>query len=95
MGDLLIRNLPDYLREELANAASASGQNLSDAAKEAIRIGLSQSAKLKALSRPNAFEAIRAAIGAENLLSEDEFTAFHSVLDESRRQPDRPSVDFE
>ena len=95
MGDLLIRNLPDGLRQDLASAASASGQNLSDAAKEAIRVGLSQIAKLKTEPRQNAYDAITAAFG-DSFPSDELHDAYVKDLEYARKSGfERPVAEFE
>ena len=94
MGDRLIRNIPDELRQGLAKAADVSGLNLSDMAKHAITTGL-RALEPEIASKPrNAWQSIREALG-ENLLTKEEHEEFMRIIEEGRRHPDRPPPEFE
>ncbi len=59
MGDLLVRNIPDAMKHELAAAAERAGVSLSDKAKDLLRQGLRQEqADLRSRAR-SGWEALR------------------------------------
>lgn len=60
MGDLLIRNVPDYLREKLADSARRSGRSLSDEAKRMISKVVSEEKSEPAPSGKSLLDAIQA-----------------------------------
>ena len=94
MGDLLIRNIPDDLRRGLANTAKQADQSLSDAATNAIRLGLIVMKDASGRPKVSLFDAIRSAIG-DNLPTEEESRIFQEILDDARKAPDREVPNFE
>ncbi|MGB8817244.1 MAG: plasmid stabilization protein [Rhizobiaceae bacterium] len=93
MGDLLIRNIPDEMRQGLAKVADADGLSLSDAAKQAIAAGLRGAAPDAIVKPRNALEAIREALG-DSLATDEEHEEFMRIIEEGRRHPDRPPPDL-
>ena len=94
MGDLLIRNIPDDLRRGLANTAKQADQSLSDAATNAIRLGLIVMKDASVRPKVSLFDAIRSAIG-DNLPTEVASRLFQEILDDARKAPDREVPNFE
>ena len=94
MGDLLIRNIPDDLRRGLANTAKQADQSLSDAATNAIRLGLIVMKDASVRPKVSLFDAIRLAIG-DNLPTEEESRIYQEILDDARKAPDRKVPNFE
>lgn len=95
MGDLLIRNISDALKHDIAAAADRTGRSLSDEAKELLRKGLIAESDIKPAEGRSAYDVLRAAFGADDGLGDD----FAAILDEveAERKKDfgRPPVEFE
>ncbi|RUM27491.1 plasmid stabilization protein [Rhizobium vallis] len=94
MSDLLIRNISEAMKRDIADAAQRSGHSLSDEAKELLRDALKRKneAKPETLS---AYEAIRAAFVNENAV-DDEFAAVMEEIEAARKKDfGRPFEDFE
>jgi len=94
MGDLLIRNIPDALKRDIAAAADRTARSLSDEAKELLRRGLIAASDIKPVEG-SAYDVLRAAFGADEGLGDD----FAAILDEveAERKKDfgRPALEFE
>jgi antitoxin FitA len=95
MGDLLIRNISDALKRDIAAAADRTGRSLSDEAKELLRKGLIAEKAIKPVEEQSAYDVLRAAFGADEGSGDD----FAAILDEveAERKKDfgRPPVEFE
>ncbi|WP_428427214.1 FitA-like ribbon-helix-helix domain-containing protein [Pararhizobium sp.] len=94
MGDLLIRNISDALKRDIAAAADRTGRSLSDEAKELLRRGLIAESDIKPVEE-SAYDVLRAAFGADEGLGDD----FAAILDEveAERKKDfgRPALEFQ
>lgn len=94
MGDLLIRNISEAMKRDIAEAAQRSGHSLSDEAKELLREALQKKAEEKPRTL-SAYEAIRAAFVSENAV-DDEFAAIMEEIEAERKKDfGRPFEDFE
>ena len=94
MGDLLIRNISDALKRDIAAAADRAGRSLSDEAKELLRKGLIADSDIKP-AEGSAYEVLRAAFGADEG-SGDEFAAILDEVEaERKRDFGRPALEFE
>ncbi|MBB3351985.1 plasmid stability protein [Rhizobium sp. BK049] len=94
MGDLLIRNISDAMKRDIAEAAQRSGNSLSDEAKELLREALQRKAEAKA-EPMSAYEAIRAAFVSENAV-DDEIVAVMKEVEAARKKDfGRPFEDIE
>ncbi|MGF7008708.1 plasmid stabilization protein [Aminobacter sp. BE322] len=60
MGDLLIRNIPEAVKREIAEAAKARGQSLSDKAVDLLQKGLLTERDDDAAPKGSAWQALRA-----------------------------------
>jgi antitoxin FitA len=83
MGDILIRNIPDRLKEDVQNAARKSGRSISEEAKLLIEKGL----RVETMSAPGDAEAAynrmrEAFLGAQ--MDDDEHLEFHDVIRKSK-----------
>ncbi|MDI6025525.1 plasmid stabilization protein [Corticibacterium sp. UT-5YL-CI-8] len=96
MGDLLIRNIPEALRADIAALARRKGQSLSEAAREALRTGVAAAGKAAEDSdRLPAGDQLRA-IFAGVFVNDDEAEAFQKELEAMRRNDiGRPVPEFE
>ena len=94
MGDLLIRNISDALKRDIAAAADRTGRSLSDEAKQLLRRGLIAESDIKPVEE-SAYDVLRAAFGADEGLGDD----FAAILDEveAERKKDfgRPAQELE
>jgi hypothetical protein len=96
MSDLIIHDVPESLRQQLDDVARASGRSPSEEAIDMLAEALAKRpAKTETAKPNNAWDAFRAAIGEENLMTEEESEEFNKVLEESRWAPMRPVPDFE
>jgi len=87
MGDLLIRNLDDGLKQDLQKSAKLNGRSLSEEAAVLLRWSLSSMADDKG---PSAGERLRAIIG-DAYWTEEELAGF----EERRHEPDRDPPRFD
>jgi plasmid stability protein len=95
MGDLLIRNISDALKRDIAAAADRTGRSLSDEAKELLRKGLIAEKDFKPMEELNAYDALRAAV-ADCLMTDEEHDEFMAAIEESRKNDlARPGFEFE
>ena len=94
MGDLLIRNISEAMKRDIAEAAQRSGNSLSDEAKELLREALHRKTEAQSDAVP-VYEAIRAAFVSENAV-DDEFAAIMDEIEAERKKDfGRPFEDFE
>jgi plasmid stability protein len=92
MGDLLVRNIPDAMKHELAAAAERAGVSLSDKAKDLLRQGLRQEqADLRSRAR-SGWEALRhIAMSGE---SDDAFAEIMRGIEADRKKDTGRPVEF-
>ncbi len=94
MGDLLIRNIPEELRDALKSRASAHKRSLSDEACILLNTAIAARENDAGQPTPNAAEAFRElSIAMGN--SDDDDAAWAKILDDARKAPDRLVADFE
>ncbi|TKT74993.1 plasmid stabilization protein [Aquamicrobium sp. LC103] len=95
MGDLLIRNIPDALRHELAEEAAKDGNSLSAEAIDILRQGLLARRNTAEIEGKSAWEQLRAILRPDD----EEDDTFSKVMDEieaeRKRDFGRPLPDFE
>jgi|UPI000569F12D plasmid stability protein len=94
MGDLLIRDVSDAMKREIASRAERSGNSLSDEAKELLREALLRRADPQ-LEAQSAYDLIRGAFDSEGA-SGDEFAAIMDEIEAERKKDfGRPVEDLE
>jgi plasmid stability protein len=97
MGDLLIRNIPDAMKAELADAAAVQGNSLSQEAIAVLKAGLENRRGVAKPEGPSAWEVLRPIFHDENDPAAGEL--FSQILDEieAERKKDfgRPIPDLE
>jgi plasmid stability protein len=94
MGDLLIRNIPEELRDALKARANAHKRSLSDEACILLDAAITSKNGDVANPTPNAaevFRELRSAMGN----SPDNDAEWLKILDDARKAPDRLVADFE
>lgn len=97
MGDLLIRNIPDALKAEIASAAANEGTSLSSEAIGILRDGLSARKRPEAVAGKSAWDVLRPILFDESDAGEGK--AFGEIMEkvEAARKQDfgRPLPDLE
>jgi len=94
MGDLLIRNIPEAIRNRLAKKAAEGGRSLSDEAKLRLVQSLAQEDD-GPKKYANAYEAIRSAfVESDALMSPEEHARFMRAIEEGRKDMGRPVPDL-
>lgn len=78
MGDLLIRNIPEAVKQEIAEAAKARGQSLSDKAVDLLQKGLLAERSDDPAPRGSAWETLRAVFESQGAIDGD----FAEVMEE-------------
>ena len=78
MSDLLIRDVPDDLKEDLGKIARDTGRSMSDTAKDLIRSAMEGHQGIASTPPLNAYEQLRALFGPED--GNDD--AFSKIMDE-------------
>lgn len=95
MGDMLIRNVPEQLKNEIAARAAKSGRSLSEEAKVLLRRSLLSDAAPEPAGFANAYDAIRSAFEEHGGIDD----AFADMMDEieaeRKRDFGRPVPDLE
>ncbi|MBT1158403.1 Arc family DNA-binding protein [Aminobacter anthyllidis] len=95
MGDLLIRNIPEAVKESLADKARQGGRSLSDE----VTLRLAQSLAEEKETPPdtrNAFEVLRSIFQDNNaLMSEEDHADFMQAVDGMRKDEGRPLPELE
>jgi plasmid stability protein len=94
VGDLLIRNVPEELRDALKARASAHKRSLSDEARVLLNAAIVAGEHNAMRPSPNAAEAFRE-FGIEMGQSADEEAEWLKILEDARKAPDRLVADFE
>ncbi len=80
MGDLLIRNIPDAMKAELADAAALQGTSLSQEAISVLKAGLESRRSVEKPVGPSAWEVLRPIFFDESDPEAGEL--FSQILDE-------------
>ena len=94
MGDLLIRNIPDALKADLAKIAGRKGSTLSETAKRTLLYGIDVVKKLDEEDAATPMGQLLQQIFAGVFDTEEEADEFHRVLEEIRHGPERSLPDF-
>jgi plasmid stability protein len=98
MGDLLMRNISDAMKQELASRAERSGNSLSDEIKLLLRFAIAADAGTKT-REVSAWESLRAVLAPKTEAEADEAEAFVRIMEdiEAERKADfgRPLEDLE
>ena len=95
MGDMLIRNVPDAVKSNLAKKARQSGRSLSDEVKLRLAKSLLDDEK-QPEKFDNAYDAIRSVfVNSNALMTDDEHAEFMDDINTMRRTPPRAVADFE
>ncbi len=68
MGDLLIRNIPEAVKQEIAEAAKARGQSLSDKAVDLLQKGLIAERSDDTAPKGSAWESLRTVFESQGAL---------------------------
>src|SRR5215208_2994359 len=93
MSDLLIRDIPDPLKQEVADAAKARGQSLSTKAIDLLRKGLILEREAKPESGRSAWDMLRSAF-EENGPPDGEFAKVMDEIEAERKRDFGRPVDF-
>jgi antitoxin FitA len=92
MGDLLIRGIPDHLKNDIAKRARETGRSLSDEAKELLRKGLVAEADKPLPAGETAYDALRRSLSGVRLTGEDHAELMQAI-EEGRRDIGRLARD--
>ncbi len=94
MGDLLIRNVSEAMKIDLAKKARESGRSLSEEAKVRIRNSLAEEGEPKR-KFANAYEAIRSAFEEAGAIDDEYAKIMDEIEADRKRDFGRPLPDFE
>jgi plasmid stability protein len=96
MGDLLIRNIPEKLKQELEQAAKRDGQSLSAKSINLLRKSLAEDAGT-ARDKPfvSAWAALRGPFVEHDALDDDYAKIMDEIEADRKRDFGRPLPDFE
>ena len=95
MGDLLVRDIPEAVKMNLAEKAKQGGRSLSDEVKLRLVQSLVDDER-NPRRRDNAYNAIRRAfVEANALMSDEQHAEFTRGTEEVRKDFGRPLPDFE
>lgn len=95
MGDLLIRNIPEAVKESLADKARQGGRSLSDEVTLRLVQSLAEEKEAPAETR-NAYEVLRSIFHDNNaLMPEEDHAEFMQAVEEMRKDKGRPVSDLE
>ena len=99
MGDLLIRDISEALKRDIAERAERQGHSLSEEAKLLMRKGLAVSEPVGDVQKLNAWDSLRAVLGPKTDEEAREAEEFARILEEieaeRKRDFGRPFEDFE
>lgn len=84
MGDLLVRNIPDAMKHDIAAAAKRAGVSLSDKAKDLLRQGLRQEQADTPSPPRSAWEALRHVVLSSQ--PDDEFAEIMRDIEAERKK---------
>ena len=85
MGDLLVRNIPDALKRDLAEAAERAGVSMSDKAKDLLRRGLRADMESETKQARSGWDALRPLLSSPDG-SGDEFAHILDDLEAGRKR---------
>lgn len=88
MTDLLLRNVPDAVHEQVKKLARERSVSVSEIVKEMVQLGLRRHQETM-VGQVNAWEAMRHTIRGEATLDDATFDAFEAELHAARKAPDR------
>lgn len=88
MTDILLRNVPENVHEQVKSLARERSVSVSEIAKEMVQLGLRHRQETAAV-KMSAWDAMRKSIGGEAMLDDAEFDALETQLDAARQAPDR------
>lgn len=88
MSDLLIRDMPDHLKDDIVKRAKETGRSLSEEAKELLRRGLVAEAETMRPAGETAYDSIRLAFAGAQLSETDHADLMRDVV-EGRRDTGR------
>lgn len=88
MTDILLRNVPDSVHEQVKKLARERSVSVSDIVKEMVQLGLRRRQETM-MGQMNAWDAMRKTIGGEAMLDDASFDAFEAELRAARQAPDR------
>lgn len=95
MGDLLIRNIPETIKESLADRARQGGRSLSDEVTLRLVRSLAEDGQAPAETR-NAYEMLRSVFEDNDaLMSDEDHAEFMQAVEDMRKDMGRPVPDFE
>jgi antitoxin FitA len=95
MGDLLIRDVSDAIKNGLADKARQGGRSLSDEVKLRLSKSLAED-EVGPEGRRNAYEVLRGVfVDADALMTDEEHAEFMRAIEEGRRDFGRPVPDME
>ncbi|MEO5324935.1 plasmid stabilization protein [Mesorhizobium sp. CC13] len=93
MGDLLIRNIPEAVKREIAEAAKARGQSRSDKAVDLLQKGLLAERSDDSAPKGSAWETLRAVFESEGAIG-DEFAEVMEEIEAQRKRDFGRPVSF-
>ena len=94
MGDLLIRNIADSVKADLAEIADREGKSISETTKRALIYGIDVLKKLDAEEAAIPMGQRLQRIFAGVFETDEEAKEFQRILEEVRHGPERPLPDF-
>jgi plasmid stability protein len=93
MADILVRNVPEPLRNDLKRLAEKSGKSLSEAMISLIRLGLSAE-EIPSHKQRSALDVLDEAIAGDRL-TDEEYSVFEAAVKDLRSDKPRPVENFE
>jgi plasmid stability protein len=92
VADLLIRGIPDHLKNHIAKRAGDTGRSLSDEAKELLRKGFVAESNKPLPAGETAYDALRRSLSGVRLTGEDHAELMQAI-EEGRKDMGRPAHD--
>lgn len=94
MGDLLIRNIPEALKADLATRAAKSGRSLSEEAKLLLRESLQE--RSPAPPRSSAWDVLRPILPSDDPVEAEQYARIMEEIESDRKRDfGRPVPDLE
>ncbi|PWK68420.1 plasmid stabilization protein [Aminobacter sp. AP02] len=95
MGDLLIRNIPEAVKEGLTDRARQGGRSLSDEVMLRLVRSLAEDEQTPAVTK-NAYQMLRSVFEDNDaLMSDEDHAEFMQAVEEMRKDMGRPVPDLE